>query len=124
MRDFVGEAYSKIGNEIYGELKVTEADAFNANVDDALDRVRELLSRKGEEYGKTGVFHNFKRAAGLTGGTVPQAIGGMMLKHIVSIYDMIEDYPQANVDMWKEKIGDAMTYLAILYAYVMIEVDE
>lgn len=110
-----------VGAKVTFNNEMTEADRFNAHVEEALNRVRELLSRKGEEYGRSGVFHNFECAAVLTESTVPQALGGMMIKHIVSIYDMIGDYPQPAVDMWKEKIGDAMTYLSILYAYVMME---
>ena len=113
-----------VGAKITFENEMTEADRFNAYVEEALDNVKALISHKGEEYAKDGPFHNFEVAASLISGSVPQVLGGYLAKHIVSIYDMIGDYPQPDVDMWKEKIGDAMTYLSILYAYVMMNCDK
>jgi hypothetical protein len=47
-----------------------------------------------------------------------QALGGMMAKHTISIYDMIDtgnDYPMA---LWDEKITDHLNYLLLLKAVV------
>ena len=45
--------------------------------------------------------------------------GGMMAKHTVSVYDLIDDYEQGKAiskEMWAEKIGDSINYLLLLTA--------
>lgn len=51
--------------------------------------------------------------------TPVKALGGMMSKHTVSVYDLIEDYEQDKViskEIWAEKIGDSINYLLLLTA--------
>ena len=51
--------------------------------------------------------------------TPVKALGGMMAKHTVSVYDLIEDYEQGKTisqEMWAEKIGDSINYLLLLTA--------
>ena len=59
---------------------------------------------------------NFKRAARLKGTTLPQAVTGMMVKHTVSVYDMVESGEAFTAAAWDEKIGDHINYLILLKA--------
>ena len=86
---------------------------INAQMKECLD----VLTSKGDEY-STGEdrLHNFRVAAEMQHVTLPQAVGGMMVKHSVSIYDMLV-YPFAHdIMVWNEKITDHINYLLILKA--------
>lgn len=77
------------------------------------------LTEKAREYTHPDdMFHNFKVAATLQGRTKEQALTGMMAKHMVSIYDMVEGGKSYSKDVWQEKIGDGINYLLILSAMV------
>jgi hypothetical protein len=79
-----------------------------------------VLASKGKEYGIGDRLHNFK-VAGRIGGVSPEmALKGMLLKHIVSVFDIIDmcekddiEFNQALVD---EKIGDSVNYMVLLEA--------
>lgn len=78
------------------------------------------LSKKGAEYAyDADRLHNFKVAAALQGESQAQALGGMLSKHIVSIFDMIREDTYYSLEMWDEKIGDAMNYLILLKAIII-----
>lgn len=47
---------------------------------------------------------------------MPQAISGMMAKHTVSIYDMVESGKPFELAQWDEKITDHICYLILLRA--------
>ncbi|HNT18710.1 MAG TPA: hypothetical protein PKJ37_12565 [Acidobacteriota bacterium] len=81
---------------------------------------RELVfGRKQAEYAPTGdnVFHNFERAAAMQGISREEALRGMMVKHLVSIFDMIDgaaegkSYPREVID---QKLGDMDIYNLLL----------
>lgn len=78
------------------------------------------LLEKNSGYSNADPLHNFHQAAKLKGETTLKAIGGMMAKHTVSIYDLInkasEDYIPEEV--WFEKIQDHLNYLLCLWAAV------
>lgn len=78
------------------------------------------LLEKNSGYSNADPLHNFHQAAKLKGETTLKAIGGMMAKHTVSIYDLInkasEDYIPEEV--WFEKIQDHLNYLLFLWAAV------
>ena len=66
---------------------------------------------------------NFKTAARLNSQTVPEAVNGMMSKHVVSIADMVRDEftrkeAPFSLEMWEEKIIDNINYLMLLYAAI------
>ena len=81
---------------------------------------RNVLVTKAREYATDDDrLHNFEVAASLIGGTPEQALWGFLVKHLVSISDMIasgQDHPDA---MWDEKLGDAINYLFLLRAQVV-----
>lgn len=93
--------------------------AFKTIVENQLDRSREVLLGKAEEYSSAqDRLHNFRVAAKLQGVSEKEALGGMMSKHTVSIFDMIRDDEDLSVEMWDEKITDHINYLLLLRAMV------
>ena len=99
-----------------------EHTRFNEVFEIMIGKCRDLLVAKNAEYARgDDKLHNFKKAAGF-GGTQETALGGMMLKHTVSIYDMIDDVGEANcasTEKWEEKIMDHINYLLLLYAMIV-----
>lgn len=88
-------------------------------VDEQFDTCRRLLTRKAEEYAPTDRLHNFRVAAELQGVTLEKALGGMMAKHTVSLYDLIEREESVWSDLWAEKIDDHLNYLLLLRAILV-----
>ena len=83
---------------------------------------KNTLVVKGAEYAPgTDRLHNFKQAASLMGITPRQALGGMMVKHIVSVFDLINNEELEQMPVWDEKIGDSINYLILLKALVVEE---
>lgn len=81
--------------------------------------IEAVLSSKAKEYARSDRLHNFKQAAQLTPGqTNAQALAGMMKKHTISIYDMINSGDEYSEDLWSEKILDHINYLILLRAVV------
>lgn len=97
-----------------------QASEFNELLESELARVSDMLGSKAEEYASDrDRLHNFKQAAHLEGRTEEQALAGMMVKHTVSVYDMIETGEHYPLDKWAEKITDHINYLLLLKAIVV-----
>lgn len=80
-----------------------------------LNLIRNTLNYKAAEYAQdTDRFHNFRIAARISNTTMEKALKGMMLKHEVSVQDMVEDPHQVTEKMIDEKIGDCINYLILL----------
>lgn len=86
-----------------------------------------LLNHKAGEYATEDRLHNFKVAAKLQNCTPITALAGMMSKHTVSVYDLIQRQ-EAGIsvpkEMWEEKIGDSLNYLILLTALIEEKFDE
>jgi hypothetical protein len=93
-----------------------DAVRFGDILDAQVKRVRDVLVAKRDEYANEDVLANFKKSANLRGVTPPQAVSGMMVKHTVSIYDMVESGKTFTLDQWDEKITDHLNYLILLRA--------
>lgn len=95
-------------------------EKFAKVVDEQIQYCKDLLGLKGDEYDTSGNdrLHAFKSAATLQHETQKQALAGMMAKHTVSIYDMIERDEGFTKDKWIEKITDSINYLLILRAII------
>lgn len=92
-------------------------EAFNEAIDEILTNSRDMLIRKSEGYSTDeDRLHNFRTGAALNGLTMEQVCWGMATKHIVSIRDMVMSGETYDADIWDEKLGDAINYLAILKA--------
>lgn len=98
---------------------------FNNVVQTQVNRSLGTLVQKGVEYGSdVDRLHAFKQAAHLQNITNKEALGGMMVKHTTSIYDMINSGETYSEEMWDEKIGDHINYLLLLRALVAEELLE
>lgn len=89
---------------------------FNAVVDRRVEAIRTVLQRKAAEYAYGDRLSNFKRAAAMQAIPPEQAGWNFLVKHIVSLQDMVESrrpYPRAQ---WDEKLGDAINYLILIDA--------
>jgi hypothetical protein len=68
-------------------------------------------------------LHNFKKAAAFSPGKSQEsALAGMLLKHTVSIFDMVGDIAEgkhAKLELWEEKVLDHINYLILLYAMIV-----
>jgi hypothetical protein len=92
---------------------------FDGLVNQRLIKIRNILSSKAFEYAKdSDRFHNFNVAARIANTTPEKALKGMMLKHEVSVMDLIEwadSCPEKlTAEMIDEKIGDNINYLILL----------
>ena len=103
------------------KLKPTEVTII---IENQIERSMDVLIEKNNEYGANNDrLHNFRVAAELQNCTMEQALAGMMCKHTISIYDMIQGlsddekrkYP---LELWEEKITDNINYLLLLKAVV------
>lgn len=96
-----------------------KAEQFENIINNRIETCKSVLCSKVEEYATDDRLHNFKVAGELQKCTAVKALGGMMAKHTVSVYDLIDDYEQGEAisqEMWAEKIGDSINYLLLLTA--------
>ena len=94
-------------------------EQFEEVINNRIETCKSVLCSKAEEYATDDRLHNFKVAGKLQKCTAVKALGGMMAKHTVSVYDLIDDYDTGvsiSKAMWREKIGDSINYLLLLTA--------
>lgn len=92
---------------------------FEKILNSRLEKIRSTLAKKAKEYASdSDCFHNFTIAGRIAGTTPEKALYGMMLKHEVSVIDLIElagSKPEKlNKELIDEKIGDNINYLILL----------
>lgn len=98
------------------------SERFNQIIEERLEKCKKVLCGKAEEYASNfDRLHNFKVAAALQGIQPITALAGMMAKHTVSVYDLINNSEigeEISPEMWDEKIGDHINYLLLLTALI------
>lgn len=96
--------------------KTMTAEKYYNEIDNAINRVKSMLDSKRSEYAEGDIdpLHNFNVGAGLTGEDRKKVLAGYMLKHTVSVYDMIYSGKEFPISKWDEKITDHIAYLLIL----------
>jgi len=92
---------------------------FATIVENRLIKIQETLAAKAKEYASDDSrFHNFEVGGRIIGVTPEKALQGMMLKHIVSVFDLIDwtetDDKRITTELIDEKIGDTINYLILL----------
>jgi hypothetical protein len=88
---------------------------FNKVVEDQLDRIKNVLVKKQAEYNlDDDRLSVFKHGAGCSEETPEQVLYGFMLKHIISVTDMINSEGTYTEELWNEKITDICNYLILL----------
>lgn len=94
------------------------AEEFNEILEETIHLSRATLASKADEYA-TGKdrLHNFKRSALIRNTSPEDALVGMMVKHLTSIFDMVEiadkNYAKDYID---EKFKDGINYMILLKA--------
>ena len=96
---------------------------MNMIIDGQLDICKSLLIDKGKEYAFDEIdrLQAFKTAATIQDTTPMKALAGMMAKHTISVYDMIE-HGVSDPLKWEEKITDHINYLLLLKCLNMDEI--
>lgn len=95
------------------------AEKFNEFLREMQSMSVDTLAAKAEEYASVNDrLHNFMVAAVIQGTSPLTALGGMMAKHTVSVYDMIRSGREYPRELWAEKIKDSINYLYLLWAMV------
>lgn len=98
-----------------------DKSTYELAIEDMITYCSDTLISKHQEYATEDDFHNFNVAAKLQDVTPEQALIGMMAKHVVSVYDLVNAAAEGRTvpeDLWREKIGDNINYLLILWAMV------
>ena len=94
------------------------AKDFDEIVTARMDWCRQTLCAKGDEYARGGDrLWNFKVAGRKLNCHPAQALAGMMVKHTVSVDDIIDGLSRGIVppkELVAEKIGDSIDYLLLL----------
>ena len=93
-------------------------------IDKRFEKTRNTLRLKAKEYASgDNRLHNFDVGARILNVTPEQALQGMMLKHIISISDLIEwtgsSPERITSELVDEKIGDTINYLILLEALLL-----
>lgn len=95
---------------------------FNKIVKSITTDIKDVLCIKAEEYAlHSDRLEAFKRAGQMLNTDAANGLLGMLNKHIVSIYEMVQSGAIFPVERWHEKIVDAINYLILLFA---IKVEE
>lgn len=95
------------------------SEVFNVILDRRLALTRSILASKVKEYATDDRLYNFKRAAQLRKCSFEDALMGMLVKHWVSVEDLItakKNGIRSDDFRIDEKIGDAINYLILLEA--------
>lgn len=96
-----------------------KAEQFDKIVENRCISIKQVLASKAKEYAKGDRLWNFKRAARVSEISPELALKGMLMKHLVSVFDMVDEagqgifHPDAFID---EKLGDLVNYCILLEA--------
>ncbi len=132
----------KLTLNIEEDVKINGADYDDRNINMTAyeEIIKEMMSYcfnllmidKLKQYADDNPFKTFNEAASMLGTTSEQALASFMVKHIGSIKNMLDKQNvkvinSINTDAegytytleeWKEKIGDNINYLLILWAMI------
>lgn len=91
-------------------------------------KITEVLIEKGKEYSTdNNKLHNFDKAARMRNISRERALDGMLLKHLVSVDDIIDNIDKGILPSRKlldEKIGDCINYYILLEASIIDKINK
>lgn len=103
-------------------------ERFEQIVDKTLNRIKEIIIIKGKEYRRNNnPFHNFDEGSKRTGLIREKVLDGMLLKHEISISDIINDLEKGilpNIDTVEEKFNDNLIYLILKKASIIDKIEQ
>ena len=98
-------------------LKKNDCFDFDEVVKNRIELINKILKKKEKEYSNNiDRFHNFHTAARISNCTPENTLWGMLVKHIVSVMDIITTC-EMNIyskEYIEEKIGDTINYFILL----------
>jgi hypothetical protein len=95
---------------------------FESLLESRITKTKDILSSKSKEYSSGGdKLYNFRRAAEILRCSPQKALLGMLMKHLVSVIDLIEGNTPLSYYLINEKIGDSINYLILLEAILTEE---
>ena len=99
---------------------------FNKIINDQLEICKNTLTSKSNEYNQDidERLDCFKMGSNLSGLSMKKVLEGFMIKHTISIYQMLQENKEYDLDKWTEKITDHINYLLILKAIIIEESKE
>lgn len=102
---------------------MTSTECFEELLNQRLECIRDTLSSKSAEYASSiDRLHNFKAASGITREHPAQVCVGFMVKHLVSVLDLVTEVAQGNhnrvIKLLDEKLGDCINYMILLEAII------
>lgn len=96
---------------------------FDQLVEERIQKVNSSLVVKAREYANdTDRLHNFNKAGRMSNQSPEKALRGMLLKHLVSVDDIIEKLDQGILPsraLIDEKIGDVINYYILIEACIV-----
>lgn len=96
---------------------VKNSNDFDKVIEDTLSQIKKTLLVKGKEYRRNGnVYHNFEEGAKITGLSREKVLRGFLLKHEISITDIVNDLDKGilpSIEKVNEKFDDNIIYLLI-----------
>lgn len=102
-----------------------DSEQFSAIVKRRIDLIKVILRNKGREYASTADrLYNFKVASRLLDTTPEKALLGMLSKHLVSVFDLIESPTNRTPEMIDEKLGDTINYFILLEAVLKEQLEQ
>ena len=109
--------------------RVKALDALSNLIEQRFEKARATFQVKAEEYATIdNRLHNFDVAARILDVTPEQALQGMMMKHIVSVLDLIEwtsSKPEKLTNqVIDEKLGDTINYLILLESLLLRRIEK
>jgi hypothetical protein len=97
---------------------------FDIVIENTIKELQNLLLIKGKEYRRdNNPFHNFETGSTMNGNTREQVLQGFLLKHLINVNDMREDFKKGikpDIKQVNEKYNDILIYFLIEKA-MMIE---
>lgn len=98
-------------------------ETFSKRIDEIQTRSLRVLSAKNAKYSTGDAIHNFQVGGDILGVTPATTAFSYMTKHLVALRDMCETYEIDPEDL-KEKCGDIINYVAIIYAILAESQDD
>lgn len=99
------------------------SETFEKIVKSRLDKIQSTLVIKAKEYANdSNRLHNFDKAGAMSNQTREKALRGFLLKHTVSMDDIIEDIDKGKLPskaLLDEKVGDIINYYILLEASIL-----
>lgn len=94
---------------------------FNKLVDERIKLIQSVLQKKGAEYANDkDVFHNFEEGTKMSFHNTREMVAWeYMMKHMISIKDMISSKQAFSEHTIREKFGDAINYLILMEAMML-----